>query len=188
MNRIVRGLISGDARREPDTTAEVSGCVTDFMGSKKQSQTPFLCRAGFQSLCNMGDASHSQQNHRMVGVGRALWGSPSPTPCPSRVTQSRLHSTASRRGWNISREGDSTASLGSLGQGSITLRGKKFFLMFSAFILKQHSGQPSTASPWVPTAETCLGVKQSKAQIFPYALDAIISFPVGHVHNQNTQI
>jgi len=32
---------------------------------------------------------------------------------------------------NISREGDSTASLGSLGQGSITLRGKKFFLMFS---------------------------------------------------------
>jgi len=30
---------------------------------------------------------------------------------------------------NISREGDSTASLGSLGQGSITLRGKKFFLM-----------------------------------------------------------
>ena len=55
----------------------------------------------------------------MFGVGRALWGSPSPTPCPSRVTQSRLHSTASRQGWNISREGDSTASLGSLGQGSV---------------------------------------------------------------------
>jgi len=32
---------------------------------------------------------------------------------------------------NISREGDSTASLGSLGQGSVTLRGKKFFLLFS---------------------------------------------------------
>jgi len=44
-------------------------------------------------------------------------GSPSPTPCPSRVTQSRLHSTTSRGGLNISREGDSTASLGSLGQG-----------------------------------------------------------------------
>jgi len=28
---------------------------------------------------------------------------------------------------NISREGDSTASLGSLCQGSVTLRGKKFF-------------------------------------------------------------
>ena len=38
--------------------------------------------------------------------------------------------TLSRWVLNISREGDSTASLGSLGQGSITLRGKKFFLMF----------------------------------------------------------
>ena len=71
------------------------------------------------------------QNHSTVGVGRNLCGSPSPTPCQSRVTQSRLHSTASRRVWNISREGDSTASQGSLGQGSVTLRGKKFFLMFS---------------------------------------------------------
>ena len=69
--------------------------------------------------------------HRMVGVGRDLCGSPSPTPCRSRVTQSRLHRTASRQVLNICREGDSTTSLGSLGQGSITLRGKKFFLMFS---------------------------------------------------------
>ena len=69
------------------------------------------------------------QNPSMVGAGRDPWGSPSPTPCPSRVTQSRLHSTAATRGWNISREGDSTASLGSLGQGSGTLRGKKFFLI-----------------------------------------------------------
>jgi len=52
----------------------------------------------------------------MFGVGRALCGSSSPTPCRSRVTQSRLHSTASRQGLNISREGDSTASLGSLCQ------------------------------------------------------------------------
>ena len=71
------------------------------------------------------------QNPSTVGVGRDLCGSPSPTPCPSRVTHSRLHSTAARRGWNISREGDSTASLGSLGQGSGTLRGKKFLLGFS---------------------------------------------------------
>jgi len=72
----------------------------------------------------------SQHNHRMVGVGNDLWGSPSPTPYRSRVTQSRLHRTLSRRVLNISREGDSTATLGSLGQCSITLRGKKFFLMF----------------------------------------------------------
>ena len=69
--------------------------------------------------------------YRMVGAGRDLCGSPSPTPCWSRVTQSRLHRTASKWVLNISREGDSTASLGSLCQGSVTLRGKKFFLMFS---------------------------------------------------------
>ena len=33
------------------------------------------------------------QNHRMVGVGRDLCGSPSTTPCRSRVTYSRLHRT-----------------------------------------------------------------------------------------------
>jgi len=66
----------------------------------------------------------------MFGVGRALCGSPSPNPCPSRVTQSRLHRTLARRGLNISREGDYTTSLGSLGQGSVTLR-EKFFLTFS---------------------------------------------------------
>jgi len=53
------------------------------------------------------------------------------TPCQSRVTYSRLHRTLSRRVLNISREGDSTASLGSLLQCSVTLRVKKFFLVFS---------------------------------------------------------
>ena len=67
----------------------------------------------------------------MFGVGRDLWGLSSPTPCRSRVTQSKLHRTLSRRVLNISREGDSITSLGSLFQGSVTLRGKKFFLMFS---------------------------------------------------------
>ena len=51
------------------------------------------------------------QNHRMVGVGRDLCGSPSPTPCRSRVTQSRLCRTTSRWVLNLSREGDSTTSL-----------------------------------------------------------------------------
>ena len=50
--------------------------------------------------------------------------------CRSRLTYSRLHRTLSRRVLNISREGDSTTSLGSLFQCSVTLRGKKFFLMF----------------------------------------------------------
>ena len=47
--------------------------------------------------------------------------------CRSRVTYSKLHRTLSRRVLNISREGDSP---GSLFQCSVTLRGKKFFLMF----------------------------------------------------------
>jgi len=42
----------------------------------------------------------------------------------------------SRRVLNISREGDSTASLGSLGQGSVTLRGKKFFLVLPVVLCK----------------------------------------------------
>jgi len=81
------------------------------------------------SSCNT--AARESQNDSMVGVGRDLCGSPSPTPCRSRVTHSRLHRTLSRWVLNISREGDSTPSLGSLCQGSVTLRGKKFFLMFS---------------------------------------------------------
>jgi len=51
-------------------------------------------------------------------------------PCRSRVTYSKLHSTLSRWVLNISREGESTTSLGSLFQCSVTLRGK-FFLIFS---------------------------------------------------------
>jgi len=74
----------------------------------------------------------------MFGVGRDLCGSPSPTPCQSRVIYSRLNRTLSRWVLNISREGDSTTCLGSLGQGSITLRGKKFFLMFSWIFPPEH--------------------------------------------------
>ena len=46
----------------------------------------------------------------MVGVGRDLCGSSSPTSCRSRVTYSRLHRTLSRRVLNISREGDSIST------------------------------------------------------------------------------
>ena len=69
------------------------------------------------------------QNHRMAGVGRDLCGSSSPTPCRSRVTQSRLHRTASRQVFNTS-TGESPDPLGSLCRISINLRGKKFSLMF----------------------------------------------------------
>jgi len=57
------------------------------------------------------------QNHRMFGVGRALCGSPSTTPCPSRVTQSRGHSTASR-GVGISPEREAPSFGGKAVAGS----------------------------------------------------------------------
>ncbi|XP_062436703.1 protein FAM53B isoform X2 [Rhea pennata] len=42
------------------------------------------------------DLAKMTQNHRMGEVGRHLWRSPSPTPPPSRVTESTLHRIASR--------------------------------------------------------------------------------------------
>ena len=67
----------------------------------------------------------------MLGVGRDLWGSSLvQPPWRNRVTQSRLHRTSSSWVLNISRERDSTTSLGSLFQCSVSLKVKKFFLMY----------------------------------------------------------
>jgi len=66
----------------------------------------------------------------MVGVGRDLWTYLVQPPCQSKVTYSRLHRTSSRQFLNTSRDGDSTTPLGSPFQYSVTLRVKKFFLMF----------------------------------------------------------
>ena len=57
-------------------------------------ERPVVAPAGKTQLPWGGNAS--DKNHRMVGVGRALCGSPSPTPCRSRVTYSRLQRTLSR--------------------------------------------------------------------------------------------
>ena len=73
---------------------------------------------------------HPHRITECLGLEGTSVGHPAQPPYRSRVTYSRLHRTLSRRVWNISRGGDSTTSLGSLGQGSVTLRGKKFFLMF----------------------------------------------------------
>ena len=77
-------------------------------GPNPHSQPPE--EAGWGS----GRVSHLQgtfvlfQTHTTESPNGQGWkgplGSPSPTPCPSRVTQSRLHSTTSRRGLKISRE------------------------------------------------------------------------------------
>jgi len=67
----------------------------------------------------------------MVGVGRDLCGSSSPTPLQKQDHLQQAAQDRVQAVLNISREGDSTTSLGSLFQCSITFRGKKFFLMFS---------------------------------------------------------
>jgi len=66
----------------------------------------------------------------MVGVGKDLCGSSSPTLLLKQGHLQQAAQDLSKRVLNISREGDSTISLGSLFQGSVTLRGK-FFLMFT---------------------------------------------------------
>jgi len=59
------------------------------------------------------------------GLEGTSMGHPVQPPCRSRVTQSRLHRTASRWVLNISREGDSATSLGSLGKGSVTFKSEE---------------------------------------------------------------
>jgi len=77
----------------------------------------------------------------MLRVGRDLCGSFSPTPCPGRVIYSKLYRTLSRRVLNISREGDSTASLGSLFQGSINLYNRTVSKSFSKHVVTVSRGQ-----------------------------------------------
>jgi len=54
------------------------------------------------------------QNHTIAGVGRDFKRSSSPTPLLKQVPYGRLHRSVSRQVLNISTEGYSTTSLGSL--------------------------------------------------------------------------
>jgi len=68
--------------------------------------------------------------HRSAGVGMDLWRSSGPT---SLTKQGHLEQAAQdviQAGFENLREGDSAAPLSNLFQCSVTLRGKKFFLMF----------------------------------------------------------
>ena len=64
----------------------------------------------------------------MVGFGRDLWRSSSPAPLLKQVPLEQAAQDHIQVGFEISGEGQSTTSLGSLFQCSV--RVKKFFLMF----------------------------------------------------------
>jgi len=66
----------------------------------------------------------------MVGVGRDLCGSPSPTTLPKQRHLQQAAQDLVQAGLEYLQRRDSTTSLGSLCKCSVTLRGKKFFLMF----------------------------------------------------------
>jgi len=72
--------------------------------------------------------ARQSQNHRSVEVGWDLWKSLSPSPAQSRVNHSRLLRAMS--GWvmNISKDGDSAASLGDLLQCLASLPVKTFYV------------------------------------------------------------
>ena len=121
-----KASLPAKAAREPERWGDF---LSPLLKSRRYNPLFFLLLLLLHPCYSDPYSPRGSQNHRITECS-GLEGSPSPTPCRSRVTQSRLHRTASRRVLNVSREGDSTAPLGSLGQGSVTLRGKKFFLMF----------------------------------------------------------
>lgn len=89
----------------------------------------------------------------MFEVGKHLWRSSNSTSLLNRVTYSILPRIVSRWLFNISREADSATSIGNLCQFSVSIRVKKFFLMFrwnflccSLYLLPYH---------WTPLRTVC---------------------------------
>lgn len=70
------------------------------------------------------------ENHGMAEVGRDLWRCSGPTPEQAGPRTARLLRATFSQHLSISKDGDSTTSLGSLCQCLITLTVNHFFLMF----------------------------------------------------------
>lgn len=62
----------------------------------------------------------TSQIHRIMRVGRDFWRPPSPTPLLKKIPNRMLHRKASRWAMNISWKGNSSNSMGSLFQCSVT--------------------------------------------------------------------
>jgi len=97
--------------------------------SKERSQTTtdLKCRYNqhFPSNNNNNITSQNRRITECSGLEGTSEGHLVQPSCRSRVAYSRLHRTSSRLVLNISKEGDSTSSLGSLFQCSVTLRVKE---------------------------------------------------------------
>ena len=123
------------------------------------------------------------QNHRITecsGLERTSVGHLVQPFCRSRVTYGRLQRTLSGQVLNISRERDSTTSLGSLFQWSVTLRGKKFFLMFRRKSDLQESRAPSRVV--ITWEDKCYNSEPPLSSFFPrlYML-SVTSYSVGYI-------
>lgn len=88
----------------------------------KRSQSNLLLVFSFGML--------SHGCHRVAEVGRALWSLSGPATSSRRVTCSRLIRAMSSQHFNISKDGDSTTSLGGLFQCPTILTVKKCCFVF----------------------------------------------------------
>jgi len=95
-----------------------------------------LINASFYQILIIRQITESQ-NHRMLGVGRDTQRPSSPTPLPKQVHIEQVAWDLIQVGFeNLQRMRlRSAAPLGSLFQCFITLRGKKFFVMFRSNFL-----------------------------------------------------
>jgi len=115
--------------REHDRSKEARTLPRDMI-RPNAGKPPSLSSFALETLGLLAYLQNSQ-NHRITKCykleGTSVGHLVQP-PSRGRVIYSRLHRTASNQVLNISGEGDSTASLDSLFQCSITLKVKKFFL------------------------------------------------------------
>ena len=126
--RLLPGAVGAEQpspRRSACPCSPASGLFTQGLASKWRCSLPFTALG---ATCWGGFVAHTpteSQNHRIVEVGRDLCGSPSPTPL---LKQGHLQQAAQDR-VQVGLEYLQRRRL--QGQGSVTLRGKKFFLLFS---------------------------------------------------------
>lgn len=103
-------------------------------------------------------------NHRVGKVGRDLRRLSSPTDC--RVNYSRLPRVMSSWILNISKDNNSTTSLGNTFHCSTPLTVKKFLLFLSEFFCISLCAHCFLSFPWTPMRRACLHLLYFPHQVF----------------------